>query len=114
MLASIVRYSWGISTGPALPPLFYFATKSSPSFYPHEHFLSMDFYSANVVALVALNAALSYRQWKQQNGRANRPKETTGGRGAESILAAEAVNMQFKKRFLPVYLLAFGADWLQV
>ena len=74
----------------------------------------MDFYSVNVVALVALNAALSYRQWKQQNGRANRSKEMAGGRGAESILAAEAVNMQFKKRFLPVYLLVFGADWLQV
>ena len=74
----------------------------------------MDFYSVNVVAFVALNAALSYLQWKQQNGRANKSKEMTGGVGAESILAADAENMLFKKRFLPVYLLVFGADWLQV
>jgi hypothetical protein len=74
----------------------------------------MDFYSVNVVALGALNAALSYLQWKKQDGRAIRSKEMAGGVGAESILAANAVNTHFKKRFLPVYLLVFGADWLQV
>lgn len=73
----------------------------------------MDFYSANVVVFVVVNAALSFRQWRQ-DGRAGMHKEMAGGEGHESILAAEAVNRQFKKRFLPVYLLVFGADWLQV
>lgn len=71
----------------------------------------MDFYSKNVLVFVALNAALSYRQWKQQNGRAN--KVAAEGK-TEAIQDAEAMNMQFKKRFLPVFLLGFGADWLQV
>jgi hypothetical protein len=30
------------------------------------------------------------------------------------VIAAKAMNWQFKLRFLPVYLLVFGADWLQV
>ncbi|RDW78494.1 hypothetical protein BP5796_06346 [Coleophoma crateriformis] len=37
-----------------------------------------------------------------------------GGHSAESVAAAEAVNWHFKMKFLPVYLLVFGADWLQV
>ncbi|KAL3418756.1 major facilitator superfamily domain containing protein 5 [Phlyctema vagabunda] len=72
----------------------------------------MDFYSANVVAFVALNAVLSYRQYKK-SGNVIQTKEMAGGVGTESMLAAQAVNSQFKKRFLPVYLLVFGADWLQ-
>jgi hypothetical protein len=71
----------------------------------------MDFYNANVVAFVALDVALSYRQWKQQNARAN--GMACGGE-AEPILAAEAANKRLKRRFLPVYLLVCGADWLQV
>lgn len=68
----------------------------------------------NVVGFVAVNAAVSYLQSKQQNEKANKSKEMAGGVGADSILAADAVTVQFKKRFLPVYLLVFGADWLQV
>lgn len=75
---------------------------------PPEHSLNMDFYSVNVVAFVMLDAALSYLQWKQHNVRANKSKEVAGAGWAESMLSL------FKKRFLPVYLLVSGADWLQV
>ena len=66
----------------------------------------MDFYSVNVVAFVALNAALSYLQWRRQKSGASLSQEKAGGVGTEYA--------QFKSRFLPVYLLVFGADWLQV
>jgi hypothetical protein len=72
----------------------------------------MDFYSSNVLAFVAINAALLFRQWKQQNATTSNKIAGEGDSGA--VLAAQAVNWQFKRRFLPVYLLVFGADWLQV
>ena len=75
----------------------------------------MDFYSTNVVVFVALNTALSYRQWRQQDGENGKKVAGEGEPGeAGAMVAAQAVNKQFKRRFLPVYLLVFGADWLQV
>ncbi|KAG0651315.1 Molybdate transporter [Hyphodiscus hymeniophilus] len=73
----------------------------------------MDFYSSNVVVFVAINLALSYRQWRYQDGKVNKTSGGSQPGEPEAILAAEAVNKQFKRRFLPVYLLVSGADWLQ-
>ena len=73
----------------------------------------MNFYQYNIVAFVLLNTFLVYRQ-RRREGRARASSETNGKEDWEKTLAAEAVNWQFKKRFLPVYLLVFGADWLQV
>lgn len=66
--------------------------------------LKLDFYTVNVIALVALNAGLLYFQWTQQKSRTiNNANDSTGSRYTT-----------FKNRFLAVYLLVFGADWLQV
>ena len=70
------------------------------------NFISMDFYSANVVGLIALNVVLSYNQWKRQIVGASSSGEKSNAAGPEY--------KQFKWSFLPVYLLVFGADWLQV
>lgn len=74
----------------------------------------MDFYSANVIFFVAVNAGLSYRQYKQQDGKSKIHKEAANGGSVESVAASDAANWHFKMKFLPVYLLVFGADWLQV
>lgn len=74
----------------------------------------MDFYTLNVLALVTVNATLYYLHYKSRNERMNVTKQLAGGIGSESIFAADAVKKSFNKRFLPVYLLVFGADWLQV
>lgn len=86
----------------------------SLNFFTAQLFFNMDFYSAQVLFFVTINAGLSYRQYKQPDGRSKTSKEMAGGNSAESIAAAKAVNWHFKIKFLPVYLLVFGADWLQV
>jgi len=73
----------------------------------------MDFYQSNVVALVALNLCLAYRQYRQDR-KTKKSQNRAAGTGADSIVAPEAVTSQFKRKFLPVYLLVFSADWLQV
>jgi hypothetical protein len=72
----------------------------------------MEFYQANAVALVALNLCLAYRQYRQDR-QTKQSRKTAGGTDAAAV-AAEALNNKFKRKFLPVYLLVFGADWLQV
>ena len=67
-------------------------------------FLELDFYAVNVIALVTLNAGLSYFRWTQQKSRTiNNANDST-----------DTKYPAFKNRFLAVYLLVFGADWLQV
>ena len=74
----------------------------------------MHFYATNVVALVMLNAVLSYLQWNQQSQREHRPKVTSTDVQADSVSLADTRYALFKKKFLLVYLLVFSADWLQV
>jgi len=81
---------------------------------PDQHPFNVDFYAVNVVAFVTLNAWLSYLQWKQQTREARRSKEIAGGVRPDSSPARDASYTLLKKKFLPVYLLVFGADWLQV
>ena len=76
-----------------------------------DHLLNMDFYVANAVVFATLNVAFSYRQL-EQNAKASRSKQMVSGGEAESISAAKAVVLHFKKKLLPVYLLISGADWL--
>jgi len=72
----------------------------------------MEFYQSNVVALVALNLCLAYRQYRQD--RKTKTSRDMAGRTEAEVAAAAALNSKFKRKFLPVYLLVFGADWLQV
>lgn len=73
----------------------------------------MGFYEYNLVVFIAVNTFLGYLQ-HQRETRATKTDEVTNDAGREALVAAKAVNWQFKKRFLPVYLLVFGSDWLQV
>ncbi len=68
----------------------------APNF--HEEAEAVGFYEKNLVTFVILISAFGYYQWR-------RDVVSTEARdlGAESD--TRAVNWQFKKRFLPVYLL---------
>jgi hypothetical protein len=75
----------------------------------------MAFYEYNIVFFVVLNAVIAYLQHRR-DGKAARARSE--GQDAEAQKAArtagDLVIYQFKWDFLPVYLLAFGSDWLQV
>lgn len=73
----------------------------------------MGFYDYNLVGFVLLISAVGYYQWRR-NAAISRSRDAEGGASEESTLLARDVNWQFKRRFLPVYLLVMGADWLQV
>lgn len=69
----------------------------------------MDFYKVNFAAFALLNSILAYREYRLVE-----PREEKDG---ESKLEAEATRVvlkKFKWTFIPIYLLANGADWLQV
>lgn len=72
----------------------------------------MGFYDYNLLVFVAAIAAVGYYQYKRDVA-SSHSREVDGEAGKEAVMAARAVNWQFKKRFLPVYLLVNGADWLQ-
>jgi hypothetical protein len=72
----------------------------------------MEFYQMNVIAFVLFNSFLAFLQHRS-NGKTKAGRALEDGNEA-SVIAAKAMNWQFKLRFLPVYLLVFGADWLQV
>lgn len=75
----------------------------------------MAFYEYNIAFFVVVNAGIAYLQHKR-DGKAARARSE--GQDAEAQKAArtagDVVISQFKWDFLPVYLLAFGSDWLQV
>jgi len=75
----------------------------------------MAFYEYNIAFFVVLNAGIAYLQHRH-NGKATRARDE--GEDAEAQKAArtagDVVISQFKWKFLPVYVLAFGSDWLQV
>lgn len=73
----------------------------------------MGFYDYNLLVFVAAIAAVGYYQYKRDVA-SSHSREVDGELGKEAVVAARVVNWQFKKRFLPVYLLVNGADWLQV
>src|SRR3954467_9047153 len=73
----------------------------------------MDFYLYNIIGFVLVNAFLAHRQHlRDRRTKDSRLSGSTADR--EKMIVEDAVNWQFKKLFLPVYLLVSGADWLQV
>jgi hypothetical protein len=69
----------------------------------------MAVYDYFLVCFVATNLCLFF--WQHNQVARN---QDLNGKSSEAVVAATAAKWQFKKRFLPVYLLVFGADWLQV
>ena len=75
----------------------------------------MAFYEYNVLVLVVVVAGTAYLQHRRGSKAAvSRSRGQDGEATRAAITAGDAVIWQFKKKFLPVYLLAFGSDWLQV
>ncbi|TVY18763.1 Molybdate-anion transporter [Lachnellula arida] len=70
----------------------------------------MDFYPTNFAALALINVLLAYREYKQEV--VIEPEK--GAR--EKVLKNDFQDLlkAFKWRFLPIYLLVNGSDWLQV
>ncbi|TVY26148.1 Molybdate-anion transporter [Lachnellula hyalina] len=74
----------------------------------------MAFYEYNVLVLVVVVAGTAYLQHRRGSKAAvSRSRGQDGEATRAAITAGDAVIWQFKKKFLPVYLLAFGSDWLQ-
>ncbi|TVY49718.1 Molybdate-anion transporter [Lachnellula occidentalis] len=80
----------------------------------------MAFYEYNVLVFVVVVAGVAYLQHRRDRKAAAAKVQGQGqGQGHDSeaaratITAGNAVIWQFKKKFLPAYLLAFGSDWLQ-
>lgn len=70
----------------------------------------MEFYQANFAVFAVFNLILAYREYAKHiviysTKKVERRDEEDGGKEALS---------KFKRDFIPVYLLANGADWLQV
>ncbi|TAQ88964.1 hypothetical protein B7494_g2727 [Chlorociboria aeruginascens] len=72
----------------------------------------MDFYLINLLIFIILNTLLTYLN-HISSLRPAHDKETSLDDARETSLAANKARSEFKWRFLPVYLLVFGADWLQ-
>ncbi|KAL8917471.1 MAG: hypothetical protein Q9172_005838 [Xanthocarpia lactea] len=84
----------------------------------------MDFYQINLVAFVLLNGSMVYRQYRQdkrvelsekiQEFDAENDTESDEGHIAKVDLAPAASSAKhFTNIFFPVYVLVWGADWLQ-
>jgi hypothetical protein len=73
----------------------------------------MNFYQSNFAAFVLLNAVLAYREYRQGGEIQLAEKEEINPRKLVESNDKEALK-KFKWRFLPIYLLVNGADWLQV
>ncbi|KAL8784074.1 MAG: hypothetical protein Q9213_004201 [Squamulea squamosa] len=84
----------------------------------------MDFYQINLVAFVLLNGSMVYRQYKQDKRAELSEKiqefdaehDSTGEDRATAkvdIVTAASSAKQFTNIFFPVYVLVWGADWLQ-
>ena len=70
----------------------------------------MSFYQLNFATLVAANAVLAYRQYRQAIWQEITPKTTPD---IEKPARKGEIG-QFTKDFFVVYLLVVAADWLQV
>lgn len=84
----------------------------------------MDFYQINLIAFVLLNGSMVYRQYKQdkraeltekiQEFDAEHDSASEDGATAKvDIVSATSSAKQFTNIFFPVYVLVWGADWLQ-
>ncbi|KAL8858975.1 MAG: hypothetical protein Q9178_004456 [Gyalolechia marmorata] len=85
----------------------------------------MDFYQINLVAFVLLNGSMVYRQYRQdkraelsekiQEFDSENDTESDEGHIAKVDLAPGSASSakQFTNIFFPVYVLVWGADWLQ-
>lgn len=70
----------------------------------------MGFYETTLVACFALNAGFAYWMWKKK-----RAQQLEVGEAKNFTASDRAGQLSlFKRKFLPVYLLVNGADWLQV
>ncbi|MAD82721.1 MAG: hypothetical protein CL912_07150 [Deltaproteobacteria bacterium] len=69
----------------------------------------MDFYTTNLFAFVAVNTLFLILNWRRshRNHQDDVPKK-------DDLQSSEGALDQLKIKFLPVYLLVNGADWLQV
>ncbi len=72
----------------------------------------MEFYQANFAAFALLNILLAYREYRQEEVVAI-DNEKDARKRVETNDNKELLKL-FKWRFLPIYLLVNGADWLQV
>jgi len=70
----------------------------------------MDFYPTNFAAFALINVLLAYREYKQEA--AIEPEK--GAREKVQNNDYQDLLRAFKWRFLPIYLLVNGSDWLQV
>jgi MFS transporter, MFS domain-containing protein family, molybdate-anion transporter len=67
----------------------------------------MDFYKLNFVGFVLVNSLFTYVNWRNEDESVAEPDEKKSDTPKTTLF-------QFKLRFLPIYLLVNGADWLQV
>lgn len=70
----------------------------------------MQFYQTNFAVFAVINALLTYREYRQV-------EVVPFEKDARKLVQAhdhKAELKRFKRRFLPIYLLVNGADWLQV
>lgn len=75
----------------------------------------MSFYENNLLVFIFVDLCIAYL-YHRRNGTTTITKNIEEGEEVERnhFAAGEILLWQFKKKFLPVYLLVFGADWLQV
>lgn len=70
----------------------------------------MGFYETTLVACFVVNAGFAYWTWRKK-----RAPQLEVGDGKNFAASDRSLQLSlFKRRFLPVYLLVNGADWLQV
>jgi len=74
----------------------------------------MEFYKSNVLGLILINASIFYLQRRRKARKSIQMTTVISEAGKEALIASDAILRQFNWRFLPVYALVFGADWLQV
>jgi len=70
----------------------------------------MEFYHANFASFALINVLLAYREYRQELV----VECEQDAKGKVRFDDSKEVLRAFKWRFLPIYLLVNGADWLQV
>ncbi|KAL8800249.1 MAG: hypothetical protein Q9182_005305 [Xanthomendoza sp. 2 TL-2023] len=77
----------------------------------------MDFYQINLVAFVLLNGSMAYRQYRQdcrlELSEKLQQYHTEDNNIASHDPSTVSLANRFKTIFFPVYVLVWGADWLQ-
>ncbi|KAL8731012.1 MAG: hypothetical protein Q9166_003663 [cf. Caloplaca sp. 2 TL-2023] len=77
----------------------------------------MDFYQVNLIAFVLVNGSMVYRQYQREKRVELSEKlqefDTENDLEDVNINAATSSAKQFANIFFPVYVLVWGADWLQ-